>query len=771
MAKNSGGANKSQSNLFIQHVEKLGLAVTIVVGAVLVWSGFSIDKLDARKSPEKLKEKSTSITTFINDDSSWEGQDGEPGLSSEPTRLAPADYPDRVQKLQQPILSQNYETVMPFDPPTVGQTTRRSDPNLYAAMDLQAVAITASLAYKKSADVDDITADDLEPEFAIIQKKKPKKKKNNNTADFGGGGDNEMMEGMMEGMEGAGMEEGGGEGMMGQAGDVATLLPNQLIGFRPGENKILESGTVVEIKGAGRAATTGGEAGGQAGGMQMGEMNEGAGMEAGMAEGMESGAMMGGGGNTASASSSIPQPSTVVAVVGVVPYKKQWDEYSRVLQGASGYESSRDRPRYIYLYGERVNVTDNPDRAINDGEWERVTNLAQYRNGTKEWDGSPRELVDKKYLDPFITFVCPPIMMRDLSGMLSHPLIPLRNAPKEADKGDIEDELDGDPENAPTDAPGGFVDQANAASRSKVAGGGNAMPGMGDGMGEGMMDAMMGGGMMGGGMMGGGNALAGQSIPEFMMVRFFDLTAVPGQVYRYRVQLLMEDPNHPNVSINRNYPQHTAPPARSLDEDVIARISQLDDPEHKNFWRQTEWSEPTAPVRVPNPTQVFAGSVAAQTPSKAMMQGASVSYLDKEPVGTLLPVIWDKDRGVDIPLRKDDVRRGSVLNRPEADVHYGHPASLQIKRIEKFPFATDLIVGDIRGGEKLPWSTKEWQVTSPGEFALFDSKGNLVVHNELDDLDGFKRYDFKEQLTREETTSSSGSGTGTSSEAAFGVPE
>ena len=55
MAKNSGGANKSQSNLFIQHVEKLGLAVTIVVGAILVWSGFSIDKLDARKSPEKLK--------------------------------------------------------------------------------------------------------------------------------------------------------------------------------------------------------------------------------------------------------------------------------------------------------------------------------------------------------------------------------------------------------------------------------------------------------------------------------------------------------------------------------------------------------------------------------------------------------------------------------------------------------------------------------------------------------------------------------------------
>ncbi len=758
MAKNSGGANKSQSNLLVQHVEKIGLAVTIVIGAVFVWSGFSIDKLDQRKTPEKLKEKSTSITTFINDDSSWEGQDGEPGLSSEATRLAPSDYPDRVQKLQQPILSQNYETVMPFDPPTVGQTTRRSDPNLYVAMDLRAVAITASLAYKKSADVDDETAEDLGPEFEIIQKRKPRKKKNENTADFGGGG-SEMMEGMMEGMEGAGMEEGMGESMMGQTDDVATLLQGQLIGFRPGENKILESGTVVEIKGAGRAATTGGDAGGEASGMQMAEMSEGEGMGEGMMDGgMMDGGMMGGGGNAASASNSIPQPSTVVAVVGVVPYKKQWDEYSRVLQGASGYEASRDRPRYIYLKGERVNVTDNPNRAINDGEWEPVTNFAQYTKDTRDWDGSPHELVDKKYLDPFLTFVCPPIMMRDLSGMLSHPLIPLRNAPEKVADDDTGDEPDDDPQNAPSDAPGGEIDPSNAAAMPQ--GGGNAGSGMGEGMmGGGMMGGgMMGEGMMGGGMMGGGNAVASQSIPEFMMVRFFDLTAVPGQVYRYRVGLLMEDPNHPNIRVNTNYPQHIAPPARSLDEDVIARIAQLDDPEHKSFWRQTEWSEPTAPVLVPDPTQIFAGSVAVQTPSKAMMQGASVSYLDKEPLGTLLPVIWDKDRGVDIPLRKDDVRRGSVLNKPEADVHYGHPASLQIKRIEKFPFETGLIVGDIRGGEKLPWSTKEWQVTSPGEFALFDSKGNLVIHNELDDLDGFKRYDFKEQLTREETGSPTSSG-------------
>ncbi len=480
-------------------------------------------------------------------------------------------------------------------------------------------------------------------------------------------------------------------------------------------------------------------------------MMSGEGMEEGMAGGTEGG-MEGMMNQNVTSSSATSVPATIVAVVGVVPFKKQWDEYSRVLQGASGYEASRDQPRYVYLYGQRVDVTDNPDRAINDDEWEAVTQFNEYRKETQKWDGSPRELVDEKYLDPFITYVCPPVMMRDITGMLTHPEIPLRNAPAAAEQAPQE-EPDDDPKDTPQDAPGGFVEQPGAGAVAAggaggamgAAGGGGMMGGdMMGGMGD-MMGGM--GDMMGG--MGGGGAMAGRSIPDYKMVRFFDFNAEPGRIYRYRVRLLLEDPNHPNIRIHEDYPQHIAPPLRSLDEDVVARINQLNDAEHNQFFRETEWSDPTAPVSVPDPTQVFAGTTLYQAMSRDQDQRA---FMDKEPLGTLKPVVWDSVRGVDIP-HNYTVYRGSVLNQT-TDIEYAHPVSTVINAVESFDFTTNLFVGDIRGGELLPGSSRDWQVLTPGEFALIDGAGNLIVRNELDDMEMFNRYEFKPPV-EEETSGNS----------------
>jgi hypothetical protein len=222
------------------------------------------------------------------------------------------------------------------------------------------------------------------------------------------------------------------------------------------------------------------------------------------------------------------------------------------------------------------------------------------------------------------------------------------------------------------------------------------------------------------------------------MVRFYDFTAEPGRIYRYRVQLLLEDPNHPNIKITKDYPQHLAPPLRSLDEDVVARINRLNDAEHKKFFRETEWSDPTAPVSVPDPTQVFAGTALYQAMSRDQNQTA---FMDKEPLGTLKPVVWDPERGVDIP-HNFTVYRGSVLNQT-TDIEYAHPVSTVINAVESFDFTTNLFVGDIRGGELLPGSSRDWQVLTPGEFALIDGQGRLIVRNELDDMEMFNRYDFK----------------------------
>jgi len=746
MARKKGGANITDQNLLIQHIEKIGLAVAVLVGALLVSRGISTERLDADVSPDTLSQTSSEVRNFIEREN-WDVADG---LSQQ--RSAPQDYPERVVKMEQDILSQNYAGAVPFDPPTASQTTRRSDPNLYIASNLRAVAITGGLAYKKTDERNDPTADDKDAEIKAAAKKKPTgRKPKRNSGDLaagsdifgGGGGDGGGMENMMGGMGGTG--DGGMAGM--GSGTSRQLDPKKLIGFRPGSNQILETGTVLPT-GGGQAAA--GAAGGAAGGAGMMSAN----LEDGGPGGGSEGAGMEGMMNQQTSNTSLTAvsvPSTVVGVTGVFPFKKQWDEYNRVLQGASGYESSRDRPRFVFLRAERVDVTDDPQRQIQDGEWEQITHTSQHRGYTKDWDGSPRELVDEQYLDPFITFVAPPLMMREIDEMLTHPDIPLRNAPAVSEEPVAEENETPADDGQPSDLPGGFITQPAGASRPAAGqGGGGGMMGgggMGDMMGGGGMGDMMGGGggmmggMMGGmGGGGGGAAFSGQ-IPEFKLVRFFDFNATPGHVYKYRVKLLLEDPNHPNINVTKDYRQHVAPPLRSLDQDVVDRLAGLNDgngdPTHRLFFRETEWSDPTEGVYVPVPTQVFAGGIEYQTASRDSQQRI---YTDKEPIGIVKPVIWDELRGVDVP-HAFTVHRGSVLNN-QIDIEYAHPVSSVIKAVEQFDFQSDLIVGDIRGGEELPGSTRNRRVLAPGEFVLIDGSGKLIVRNEIDDLDLFSRYDF-----------------------------
>ena len=72
-----------------------------------------------------------------------------------------------------------------------------------------------------------------------------------------------------------------------------------------------------------------------------------------------------------------------------------------------------------------------------------------------------------------------------------------------------------------------------------------------------------------------------------------------------------------------------------------------------------------------------------------------------------------------------------------------------INAVESFDFTTNLFVGDIRGGELLPGSSRDWQVLTPGEFALIDGAGRLIVRNELDDMEMFNRFEFKPPVEEE----------------------
>jgi len=269
------------------------------------------------------------------------------------------------------------------------------------------------------------------------------------------------------------------------------------------------------------------------------------------------------------------------------------------------------------------------------------------------------------------------------------------------------------------------------------------MGGMGDMSGMGMGGAM--GGMMGG--MGGDMGMFSADIPDYKMVRFFDFSAKIGRTYRYRVQLWMEDPNLPNSNPEDEYPDHRAPTDQTLDADSLNRIKSLKAtvPSAQNWYRKNQWSDACEAITVPDPTMIAAGSVEAARESRSP---TGQTYVDAEPTGILKPIIFDRQRAVDVPFDRS-VNRGSILNFT-ADAEYGHPISEVINALPEYQFQTNILVGDLRGGDQLFKGTnyekmfeKDNIITAPGEFVMFDKDGNLLVHSEIDDTDLWQRFNYQ----------------------------
>jgi hypothetical protein len=228
---------------------------------------------------------------------------------------------------------------------------------------------------------------------------------------------------------------------------------------------------------------------------------------------------------------------------------------------------------------------------------------------------------------------------------------------------------------------------------------------------------------------------------QYKMIRFCDMTAERGKVYRYRIKLYVEDPNNPNVDPTRGI-VHQPPQRRTLSEEVLKRLTaQQEDEKMKSwYWVETEWSEPTEPVSIPSPSRVFAGSVS----SPRMSGGVDNTLVQQSEVeGEIVPVVWNEKLAIDVS-KAMKVSRGAVLNAKD-DFEVLDPISLVLKVLKEYPLRSNYLVADMMGGEDLP-GDRESRVSSAGEFAIFDDNGNLVVHNELDDYERYRRFTFADEV-------------------------
>ena len=428
-------------------------------------------------------------------------------------------------------------------------------------------------------------------------------------------------------------------------------------------------------------------------------------------------------------------------VVAKVPIREQLKLYQDAFENARGYNPASDFPTYKGYMVQRaevvrgkplewksVGVYDAQRRSIDANKpiapvvsETAVSKL--YDVKAKDWAGQPIEPVDPRYIDTMLTLPLPPLVGRDWGAEATHPDIPLAiNAPppeeepiaeqavdQPADSDDPEAQFRTDPSKRMLGQPPGA---AFGPGMGRFPGGERGGYGPGYGYGEmgmrgGFSPEMM--GPMGeGGYRGGYAGPGGQPgvLPrgiDFKLLRFFDFTVEPGKKYKYRVKMVLADPNY-------------GLPDSTLDPAVQDRLRAA---KKRDFRMAEEWSEPSPTVGIP-----LAGVV--QLAEAKLPTGKN---FNDEPIVKLMVETFAVDTdGTAVHVAKEkDFRRGYVVNLKEK-MEYTGDGDRWIDTFDSYEITTGVALLDVTGGGRL---TKD--MTAPARVLMMDASGELSIRKELDD--------------------------------------
>ena len=692
---------ESLQGFFFNHTEKIVLAVVLLLLALFIWSGSSLEGIGAQ-NPAELASKVDAVAKKI-ENPTWDNIKENYPLS--------LDHVARKQVGDAVTSESFYRLETPLSPPGTSPNTPRQDPEIFAVTDVEATVVIGALAFKARKDWTDPFAELANMEQKKIEAPKKKKKKKKRASMYGEdmvdmysgeGGEDEAMSAMSEMMSAM----GGMEGMGGMStGPSVRAEADKFWGYRPTSLSTPSGPAVI-----GRFFPT-------------------------------------------------------VSVKALVPYQQQWDEFERVFADAAGYQSARDIPRYLSFRAERAEVPDDPNAPLN---WTLITNTSREISLIPQlaFDGYPGEIADSKYLLPgVLTMPVPPVMMRDLRELALHSKVPMQEEVKAATVVDrvapaVVDinELGSTPDIDTLPAvPAARLPGAGRMGSGMYGRGSGAMYGAGmDGSGGGMED-MYGDEGMGMGMGGYGGGMGGMSSQlvlgpqaEFLMVRFFDHFVKPGKKYVYRIQVVLEDPNHPQNPLAQ-------PQDRNLADTARVRLAKVAADEAKEtaarktpvrlYTLLSAWSEPTAPISVDLPSETYAGGVAqprrldilrSSEPNILKKSGYSVPA-DGEPTAEVMNLAWNPKYAIDLPGIVTAPRGAYLSKAIQADVI--DPVTLNFKVIPDHQLSSGELVVDLRGGEVLEAKVGDAPpLLTPGEVALIDASGNFIVRNELDDWKIFDKY-------------------------------
>jgi hypothetical protein len=359
-----------------------------------------------------------------------------------------------------------------------------------------------------------------------------------------------------------------------------------------------------------------------------------------------------------------------VMVTGIIENRKQFEAFEAAFTRTQYRNPGLDSPDYQSFQVERAEVSDNGDDAKLRWEPRPIRPMYDMKN---HWSRTSDDLVDAKYFPPprgGIGFVFPlgPLVNDSWRENVGHPRIALYET-------QLRNKTVVPPVHAAVDEENHFGSAANAAHspQQRLVNSASAINGEMRGASE---------------------------KPEILFVRYVDYDVQPEKKYRYRLQLVLQNPNW-NV------------PAKYLQESSIRESRYL----------KTDWSAPTPVVSVPPETKFELLSVDAR-------RGHALVKL----------IHFDLRTGEN-QTREFKVERGDIMNyfnqeyyplvdsttANESDVSLFNQPVRRTAECRRVDYVTDTVVIDFQPGKRLPGPRRQ---SGPANILVRDREGNLSVLEE-----------------------------------------
>ncbi|MCY3006109.1 MAG: hypothetical protein NTV29_09030 [Planctomycetota bacterium] len=764
-SKSKGSFNAKEFMLY--HVEKFVFGLMLLLSAGLIYLGFTSKTIEATKDPKKLSDKANQVLNQIRENH-WDA------IKDEEARVkgvVDVSYTEKSVDATKPIPKDMYRPEIPV--PGSRITGYRVDPEILPATGLEASYYFGPIVV---GNANAQLVEYLDKLSAAEEKKEAKKKEPG------------------AGRPGGGFEGEGGGGRGGPGGGPPGLIGG---GGPPGMGGGLGGGAVTNAKRY---------------------------LSGGYDQGFPSHTLGASNPNDPRRKSIGPRDIGFVSVMALAPHEELEKEYRSKLSPGGNIMPGRDTPNYAGFEVERVDVTEDPTKAIQEADWQPLVGAGSER--LKElsksvWLGTAPEVSEAGWTAPNITIPVPPLLLKNYREVVSHTEIPKvgsgsgvvrapgglggpAGGPGAGGSSGFEGESGGESEgSAPAGgAPAGYGGGGPPSGYSGGGGGAGGPPsgysGGGGGAGGppsgysgggggagGPPSGYSGGGGPSGGAPGGigglgglggaggfgagggagaGSGTAREDIPrelpstKYKLVRFYDFEAKPNRVYRYRVRLLMYDPNFPESgSIQpRSAVLDSATGTLRRVQDLLGKERQdrqAFKPEKdkdgretyykRNSARKAAWSEPSGPVSTKRQAEAYLGELnVAYAPDaqrrlfEASAPRAEMVFADYDP------------KLASYLARKETTSRGHVFGQQlkeqgkEVALELIHPVTKLIKTVEKREGKTLLAVIDMHGMQPLEMKVpKDSGLKTGADSVAFDpDSGRIVVLREFDDFNGYGMF-------------------------------